>query len=110
MVAIFSLLVGAIGWYYLFYSQASQKLIAIEDQQTNHRRGLLRRINAIVMLLLAVGIAVGMFKFDPDRTPREFLLVWGSVMLLLFVSVALALVDLRLTMKLRGALRERRDE
>ena len=110
MVAIFSLVVGAIGWYYLFYSQASERLIAVEDQKTNHRRGVLRRINAIVMLLLAVGIAFGMFKFDPHKHPEAFLITWSIVMLLLLVLVALALFDLRLTMKLRRALRERRGE
>ena len=110
MVAIFSLIVGAIGWYYLFYSQASQKLLAIEDQQTNHRRGVLRRINAIVMLLLALGIAFGTFKFEPDKYPREFVIIWSGVMLLLLVFIGLALFDLRLTMKLRRALRERRGE
>lgn len=110
LVAIFSLVVGAIGWYYLFYSQASQKLLAVEDQRSNHRRGILRRINAIVMLLLALGIAFGTFRFDPQRTPREFVMIWSAVMLLLLVFVALALFDLRLTIKLRRALRERRGE
>src|SRR4051794_21059225 len=56
-IGIFALLVAAIGWYYLFYSRAAQKLGSIEEEQTNRRRGTLRRVNAVIMLLMAVGIA-----------------------------------------------------
>jgi cobalt/nickel transport system permease protein len=52
--AIFALLVGAIGWYYLFFSKAASRLGSVEEQRTNRLRGLLRRINAILMLLIAV--------------------------------------------------------
>lgn len=108
MAAIFSLLIAAIGWYYLFYSQASQRLEGIEDQRDNHRRGILRRVNAIVILLMALGIAFGTFHFREDTL--EFLLDWAAVLLLLLVSVILALIDLRLTMKLRHRLRERKNQ
>ena len=36
------------------------------------------------------------------------MLTWSAVMLLLIVCVVLGLIDLRLTMKLRAALRDRR--
>ena len=105
--AIFALLVGAIGWYYLFYSKAASRLGGIEEQRANHLRGLLRRINAILMLLLAVGIALGMYKFDPDRNKVEFALTWSAVMFVLLAVVVLGLIDVRLTWKLRRTLRDR---
>ena len=106
--AIFALIVGAIGWYYLFYSKAAAQLGGIEDQRNNLLRGRLRRANAIIMLLLALGIAVGWYKFDWDRQPRQVALIWLGVMGLLLVFVVLALIDVRLTWKLQRSLRERK--
>jgi hypothetical protein len=108
VIAIFALLVGAVGWYYLFYSRAGHRLEGLEDQRANRTRLTLRRANAVIMLLMAVGIAFGMFRFDYQRTPGEFLITWAAVMLLLVISVVLAMIDLRLTIKLRQALRERK--
>ena len=66
------------------------------------------RVNAIVMLLMAVGIATATFRFEPDRFPREWAITWVIVASLLLLCVVLGLIDLRLTMKLRHQLRERR--
>src|SRR6476659_6926106 len=107
MPAIFALLVGAIGWYYLFFSQAAQRLGSIEEQRTNRRRGLLRRINAILMLLIALGIAVATYKFERRGFEDAFLLTWVAVMMLLLGVVILGLIDVRLTWKLRRTLRDR---
>src|SRR5438094_9126967 len=93
--AIFALLVGAVGWYYLFYSRAASRLGGIEEQRANRLRGLLRRINAILMLLLAVGIALGMYKFDPDRNSVEWSITWMAVLLLLMLVVIFGLIDVR---------------
>src|SRR4051812_38324471 len=106
--AIFALLVAAVGWYYLWYSRAAQRLEHLEDQRSNHVRGILRRINAIIMLLIAVGIAFGTYKFDRAGAELEFVITWASVMLLLLGFVVLALIDLRLTIKLRGQMRHRK--
>ena len=108
LLAIFSLLVGAIGWYYLFYSRAAYHLGAIEDARNNHLRGLRRRINAVIMLLLAVGIALGTYKFDREGAESEFIITWATVMFLLLLFVALAMIDVRLTWRLRRSLQERR--
>ena len=105
--AIFALLIAAIGWYYLFYSRAADRLEGVEEARTNRLRGMLRRTNAIIMLLIAVGIAVATYRFDMERMPTQFGLTWLAVMMLLFVSVVLALIDVRLTLKLRRTLRER---
>ena len=105
--AIFALLIAAIGWYYLFYSRAAERLEGVENNRDNRRRGMLRRANALIMLLMAVGIAVGSYRFDIRRQPAEAGLIWLGVLLLLLVAVVLALIDVRLTVKLRRTLRER---
>ena len=105
--AIFALLIAAVGWYYLFYSRASERLGGIEEERANRLRGILRRTNAIIMMLIAIGIAAATYRFDMESMPREFGLTWLAVMTLLLVSVVLALIDVRLTMKLRRTLRER---
>src|SRR4051812_5098806 len=107
MFGILALLIAATGWYYLFYSKAAERLESIEEQQTNRRRGILRRINAIVMLLMALGIAVGTYRFTNEQDQKAFLITWTIVMLLLPISVILALIDLRLTIKLREQIRQR---
>ena len=109
LLAIFALLVGAVGWYYLFYSRASTNLVEIEQAKHNRLRGILRRINAIIMLLMAVGIALGTYRYDRAGTEDEFVLTWAGVMLLLLLCVGLALIDVRLTWRLRQSMRERRE-
>ena len=106
--AIFALLVGAIGWYYLFYSRAVSRLGGLEEQRSNRLRGLLRRINAILMLLIALGIAVAMYKFDRRGFENQFVVTWSAVMLLLLAVMVLGLIDVRLTWKLRRTLRDRK--
>lgn len=105
--AILALLIAAIGWYYLFYSNAAGRLESLEGAQTNRIRGVLRRINAILMLVLAVGIALASYKFNVRGAENAFILTWAAVMLLLFVVMVLALIDVRLTWKLRQTLRDR---
>jgi hypothetical protein len=108
LLAIFALLVGAIGWYYLFYSRAAANLSQLEDVRDNRVRGVLRRANAVIMLLLAVGIALGTYRFDRDGAENEFVLTWAAVMIMLMVFVVLALIDVRLTWKLRRRLQDER--
>lgn len=103
LVGIFSLLVAAAGWYYLFYSRAAQRLSGIENQDINQRRVRLRRIGGAVMMLLAVSVFAGVFTV---QSPRSFVAVWLMVLALLGAIVVLALMDLRLTIKLR---RRKRD-
>jgi hypothetical protein len=96
--AVFALLVAAAGWYYLFYSPAAVRLGGIETDPANQKRIRLRRINGIVMMLLAVAFyAVGYTVSEP----QPFLLLLVSIILLLAVMMYLALADLRLTAKLR---------
>ena len=110
-VGILALLIAAVGWYYLFYSRASERLGSLEAERDNRKRGLLRRVNAILMLLMAVGIAAGTIRFHPDGPTRDaWVITWSTVMLLLPLSVMLALIDVRLTIKLRQHLKDRQKE
>src|SRR5437762_10789584 len=106
--AALSFLVGVAGVFYMFFSKAASNLSSIEAPVENQRRSHLRRANGVVMLALAVAIAFGSYGFDVEHPHEGFLLVWVAAMILLFVFVVLALADVRLTMRLRAALRERR--
>ena len=98
---ILSLLIAVAGWFYMFYSRAAHRLGVIESAPANLRRIRLRRINGFAMFLLAVGLFAGVWSVDPKRTPSLFVFIWVGVFLLLFVVVVLALIDVRLTARLR---------
>jgi hypothetical protein len=102
IAGIFALLTGASGWFYLFYSRAAQRLSEIENQRLNDRRIALRRVGGVVMLLLGGFFFAGFYAFDEPLTrPALFVGVWLTVFALLVAVVVLALIDLRLTRKLR---------
>ena len=101
LTTVFSLLVAAAGWYYMFYSRAATNLSGIEDDRANHRRQRLRQINGFVMLLLGVALFGGFHSVDSNTGPQAFILVWLAVILLLLTITLLALADLRLTVKLQ---------
>jgi len=98
---IFSLLVAAAGWYYMFYSRAAQKLGGVEAQAVNLQRVRLRRVGGFVMFLLAVAMFAGVWSIDWQASRSAFVAVWFTVFILLGTIVVLALLDLRLTAKLR---------
>ena len=100
---ILALLIATSGWFYMFYSRAAQKLGGVEGAATNLQRIRLRRLNGFAMFLLAVGLFSGVWSVDHRSSPGTFLLIWGGVIVLLFLIVVLALLDLRLTAKLRRA-------
>jgi drug/metabolite transporter (DMT)-like permease len=106
--AIFSLLTAAAGWHYLFYSRAAHRLGILEDAALNERRVTLRRVNGVVMILLAIVFLLGFYTVDADLQPAAFLGIWVAVFLLLLAVVFLALIDLRLTFKLRDRRRDPR--
>jgi UDP-N-acetylmuramyl pentapeptide phosphotransferase/UDP-N-acetylglucosamine-1-phosphate transferase len=98
--AIFSLLVAAAVWFYMFYSSAAQQLAGIENRAANQRRVRLRRMGGCSMILLAVAFYVGC-----DALNRHDLGLFSGMMLavlaLMALTLVLALIDLRLTGKLR---------
>lgn len=96
-----SFLVAAAGWYYMFYSRAAANLSGIEDEALNRRRHRLRRIGGFFMVLLGVALFAGFHSVDPVVSAQGFILVWFAVFLLLLTIVLLAMLDLRLTWRLR---------
>jgi Na+/H+ antiporter NhaD/arsenite permease-like protein len=102
---IFSLIVAAAGWYYIFYSRAAQRLSGIEDSQLNTFRIRLRRLNGVVMMLLAVAFFASMHTVTkPGAAAWVFMLI----MLLLAAMMILALIDVNLTRRLRA--RRKKDQ
>jgi peptidoglycan/LPS O-acetylase OafA/YrhL len=97
----FSLLTAAAGWYYMFYSRAAAGLHGVEEERLNQRRRRLRQAGGFVMCLLAVGLFAGFNTVDPFVQPQAFVMIWIGVFVLLMLVVLLALMDLRLTWRLR---------
>ena len=104
--ALFSLLIGVIGCYYLFHKTGAEKLQGIEESAMNAKRMRLRRTGGLILIVLAVFLFLGC-EIDPQKHPRWFLFSWTAVMLMLFQTVLMALSDLRLTARLRGEKRTR---
>jgi hypothetical protein len=105
LTSIFSLLVGAAGWYYMFYSRAALKLGGVEGERRSRVRHRFRQANGFVMFLLAIALYAGFNSVDPATSAQAFVTVWFSVFVLLLVIVLLAMVDVRLTWGLRHARR-----
>jgi UDP-N-acetylmuramyl pentapeptide phosphotransferase/UDP-N-acetylglucosamine-1-phosphate transferase len=101
IIDLFSLLTAAAGWYYVFYSRAARRLEGLEERGINVRRIRLRRVGGGAMMLLGVLFFVG-FQRWIETSAGVFLAVWLGVLCLLAAIVALGLIDLRLTWKLRN--------
>ena len=65
-------------------------------------------MNGVVMILLAIFFLLGFYTVDADLQPAVFVGIWVAVFLLLLAVVFLALIDLRLTFKLRDRRRDPR--
>ena len=105
LAAILALLTGVAGWFYLFYSRAGHHLAGVEDERLNRRRIVLRRVGGGIMLLLGAGLYLGFNAVDAETGPRAFVVVWAAVMTLVAALAVLALIDMRLTFRLRSRLR-----
>ena len=101
IVATLSLLISVAGWHYLFYSRSAGGLASLEMPSANRRRIGLRRAGGCAMMGLAICFFAGFFTFDFHEQPHAFVAIWLAVFLLLAIIVILALIDLRLTVKLR---------
>ena len=89
LTAILAVLTGIAGWYYLFYSDAAHRLEAIEQRYANQRRIIFRKINGLVLLVLAVLLYVGTYAIDDQLHPSSFAGVWLTIVVLLGVVVSL---------------------
>jgi hypothetical protein len=101
VTTLFSVAVAAVGWYYMFYSRGAVHLHGVEDEALNRRRQFLRRVGGFVLLLLGFAFFAGFHSVDAATSAERFVLVWMSVFVLLLVVLLLAMMDLRLTWKLR---------
>ncbi len=106
LAAALALLIGAAGWFYLFYSRAAQNLAGVEDIRTNGLRVRLRRVGGCAMILLAVAFYISCVAL----LRHQFRLFAGTtlgVLLLMGTILVLGLMDLRLTNKLRRRQRDK---
>jgi hypothetical protein len=53
------------------------------------------------MILLALGLYLGTYAADEHLRPTLFIAVWSAVMILILLLVVLAVLDVRLTYRLR---------
>jgi hypothetical protein len=97
----FALLTAAAGWFYLFYSRAAHNLAGVEGTADNRARVLLRRFGGVCMIALGVCFFMGFNTFTPEERPTAFVTTWFAVFLLLGTTIVLALIDVRLTLRLR---------
>jgi len=109
LLATFCFVVAAAGWYYLFYSKAADRLVAVESRPANVRRVRLRRVGGLVIMSLGASLYGGFFGVSWDPPTRAFAVIWLLVFALLAAAVVLALVDVYLTRKIRQRLLETRD-
>ncbi len=109
LVAIFCTLVLVAGWHYATNSAAVDRLAPVEGGRINDLRRRLRRLNGVQLLGLAAAIFwlfIEIGRLDgPARNPTRFVIASGLTMVLLFVTVAFAGVDVWLTSRLRAAKR-----
>ncbi len=66
LTAILALLTGVAGWFYLFFSRAARRLGGVEQQRANRWRNRLRRVNGIVMIVLAASYMAA--RMPPMKT------------------------------------------
>lgn len=104
LAAILSLLIGAAGWFYLFYANPGAGLESIEARMRSRLRARLRRIGGLAMIGLAVLFYIA-FRFTPidgeTRPPWSVGLAWLGVIVLLGIVLLLGLIDVILTGRLR---------
>jgi hypothetical protein len=105
--ALFALLTGVAGWHYLFFSRAAARLAGIEEQRLNDRRMRLRRVGGAVMVALAILFYAGFNAVRPFEQPEAFVAIWAGVFLMLALIMVLALIDIRLTWRMRHGPRQR---
>ncbi len=110
LAGVLALLIAAAGWHYLFYSTVATRLGGIEDQAINRRRVVLRRVGGGLMFILAVLLTAGFHSAAVERSGELFLAVWLGVASILGTLMILAMVDVRLTLKLRRRATGRRGD
>jgi O-antigen/teichoic acid export membrane protein len=103
VATVLALLIATAGWHYLFYSRAAERLAGVEEERLNRLRVRLRRAGGLVLLALGPTFFAGFRTLEPreDFDSARFVTLWLTVLGLMGLMVVLALVDVRLTIKLR---------
>lgn len=73
-------------------------LLVVERGTRNFVRRRIRMANGWLMLIAIPLVAAGFSYIDPNARPRMFMIVWMTVLGLVFMSIALAVADMINTM------------
>ena len=98
--AFLGLLIALCGAFYLFYSKAAIQLADVERQAINRQRIRLRRFGGGAMMGLGAAFIAGFNAVRVEEHPTIFLAIWIGVCVLLALILVLAILDLRLTLRL----------
>lgn len=104
---VFSLLCAAAGWYYLMHAGSAAKLGEFERPADNQMRIRLRRWGGILMVLIAAAFYIGFRVADAEGNGVVVAVCMLAVVVLLPIVLLLALVDMRLTRKMRENFRNK---
>jgi hypothetical protein len=105
--AVFSLLVAVAGFFYLQHAGGAGRLADLEGQKENALRIRLRRFGGAAMIGLALAFYVGFSVADRRGSPLLVLACLCVIVLLLPVILFLAWVDLRMTRRMREAIKKK---
>ena len=110
---VFALLCAAAGWYYLLHAGGASRLERLERPSDNRLRIRLRRWGGAGMVLIGVAFYVAFRIADQQAQDRHgspvlVALCLFAIVLLLPLVLFLAWVDIRLTRKMREALRQKK--
>ena len=81
------------------------RLSGVETDDNNRLRIRLRRINGLLMCMMAACLFLGTASLEKRWSAAATAILWLAVIVLMFAIAMLALVDLRLT-RLRRELRK----
>jgi peptidoglycan/LPS O-acetylase OafA/YrhL len=101
-------LITVAGWFYAVHSRSAVALADLESDALNRRRVRLRRFGGCTMMALGACFFAGFNAVDVAQHPGMFEAIWIAVCLLLFLLLILAVVDLRLTNRLKRRLQANR--
>ena len=67
-----SIAILLIGWYYVFYSKAAERLNGVEPTPVNRKRQIHRRLGGLLLLPMSALFLAGSYWIDPHDRPGLF--------------------------------------
>jgi hypothetical protein len=101
LVIAFATVCAGAGLMYVLRVGASGELAEFEASRRNQIRTTLRKFGGLLMVGVGLCLIVGYLSTRNPSPSAWALLPWGVLLLLVFMLMCLALVDLRLTQLLR---------